>query len=115
MALLKKIVTKHEGVSLTIDTHLSPIVLDADVAGFEKIVVSYFTVISALDQSDFRMYHTCGANSRDIYMGQEGKSEYPIEAKLSISSAHGPNEFVTKDDLLKAVEGYKELILRALS
>jgi acetylornithine deacetylase/succinyl-diaminopimelate desuccinylase-like protein len=32
----------------------------------------------------------------------------------SILTAHGPNEFVEKADLLEAVEGYKKLILRAL-
>ena len=32
----------------------------------------------------------------------------------SITSAHGPNEHVTKADLLEAVEGYKKLILHAL-
>lgn len=43
--LLKKAVEKHDDVKLTIDTHLPPVLLDADVAGFETIVVSYFTVI----------------------------------------------------------------------
>jgi len=32
----------------------------------------------------------------------------------SIHTAHGPNEFVEKSDLLEAVVGYKKLILRAL-
>jgi acetylornithine deacetylase/succinyl-diaminopimelate desuccinylase-like protein len=36
------------------------------------------------------------------------------EADISIVTAHGPNEFVEKEDLLEAVEGYKKLILRAL-
>jgi hypothetical protein len=44
IALLKETVQKHDGVTLSIDVHLPPVVLDADVGGFEKIVVSYCTV-----------------------------------------------------------------------
>jgi acetylornithine deacetylase/succinyl-diaminopimelate desuccinylase-like protein len=57
------------------------------------------------------------AISSDISMDREGttSSEYQIaNACYSISSAHGPNEHVTKADLLEAVEGYKKLILHAL-
>jgi hypothetical protein len=44
IALLKHTVDKHEGVKLTIDVSLPAVVLDADVEGFDTIVVSYFTV-----------------------------------------------------------------------
>jgi hypothetical protein len=46
IALLKKTVEKDEGVKLTIDVAVPAITLDADVEGFEKIIVSYFTVFS---------------------------------------------------------------------
>jgi hypothetical protein len=44
LALLKATVDKHPGVKLTIDVAHSAIALDADVEGFQTIVVSYFTV-----------------------------------------------------------------------
>jgi hypothetical protein len=44
IALLKSTVEKHEGVKLSIDVSLPAVVLDADVEGFNTIVVSYFTV-----------------------------------------------------------------------
>jgi hypothetical protein len=44
IALLKQTVDKHEGVKMTIDVSLPAVVLDADVEGFDTIVVSYFTV-----------------------------------------------------------------------
>ena len=48
MALLKQTVDKHEGVKMTIDVSLPAVVLDADVEGFDTIVVSYFTVSALL-------------------------------------------------------------------
>jgi acetylornithine deacetylase/succinyl-diaminopimelate desuccinylase-like protein len=60
------------------------------------------------------MYLISEAILNDIYMDLEGR-RHPYVAYSSINSAHGPNEFVTKDDLLEAVEGYKKLILRAVA
>jgi hypothetical protein len=47
-ALLTRTVDAHPGVKLSISVSLPPILLDADVDGFEKIVVSYFTVFFPL-------------------------------------------------------------------
>jgi hypothetical protein len=44
ITLLKKTVDDHPGVKLTIDVSQPAIPLDADVEGFQTIVVSYFTV-----------------------------------------------------------------------
>jgi hypothetical protein len=48
LALLKRTIDAHPGVNLSIDVAYPAILLDADVDGFEKTVVSYFTV-----------YHLC--------------------------------------------------------
>jgi hypothetical protein len=45
LALLRETVDKHPGVKLTIDVAHPAIALDADVEGFQTIVVSYFTVL----------------------------------------------------------------------
>lgn len=44
LAILKATVEKHPGVKLTIDVAVAAIPLDADIEGFDTIVVSYFTV-----------------------------------------------------------------------
>jgi len=44
IALLERTVEKHEGVKLSIEVSLPAVVLDADIEGFDTIVVSYFTV-----------------------------------------------------------------------
>jgi hypothetical protein len=44
IALLKNTVEKHDGVKLSIEVSLPAVVLDADIEGFDTIVVSYFTV-----------------------------------------------------------------------
>jgi hypothetical protein len=46
IALLKHTVDEHDGVKMTIDVSQPAVVLDADVEGFDTIVVSYFTVQS---------------------------------------------------------------------
>lgn len=55
VALLKSVVDKHEGVKMTIDVSLPAVVLDADVEGFDTIVVSYFTDVPHL-RGDFKRY-----------------------------------------------------------
>jgi hypothetical protein len=45
IALLKRTIDAHPGINLSIDIALPAILLDTDVNGFEKIVVSYFTVL----------------------------------------------------------------------
>ena len=72
--LLKKTVEKHDDVKLTIDTHLPPVLLDADVTGFETIVVSYFTVNLGLCLANFRMCLTCVETSKDIFTDLEGSA-----------------------------------------
>jgi hypothetical protein len=118
MALLKATVEKHPGVKLTIDVALPAIPLDVDIEGFDTIVVSYFTVSLNLLVSNIRTLRICTAILSDTYTALGGAFHELMQNPLipcSIFTAHGPNEFVTKADLLEAVEGYKKLILRALN
>lgn len=103
IALLKKTIEAHDGVKMDIEVAVSPVALDSDVPGFEKIVVSYSTVQLNLDV----------ANKQDV-ANLDGDFKRYLYGPGSITTAHGPNEFVQKSDLLEAVEGYKKLLLRAL-
>ena len=69
ISLLKNTVGAHEGVKLDIDVAASPILLDADVDGFETIVVSYFTVLIYLFWGlTCRMLPVCMGISSVIFM-----------------------------------------------
>ncbi|GMF14830.1 unnamed protein product [[Candida] boidinii] len=70
-----------------------PTFLDYEVPGFETYIASYFTDIPNLTQRGFKRY---------------------LYGPGSILVAHGANEFVKVDDLINAVEGYKNLTIYAL-
>ncbi|KAH8147452.1 uncharacterized protein LAJ45_08608 [Morchella importuna] len=70
-----------------------PVVLDSDVEGFEKAVMSYGTDIP----------HLKGDHKKYLY------------GPGSITTAHSDHEFVMVSDLEEAVEGYKKLVLHALN
>jgi hypothetical protein len=68
MALLKQTVDKHEGVKMTIDVSLPAVVLDADVEGFDTIVVSYFTVSALSVRANLQdVPHLRGEFKRYLY------------------------------------------------
>lgn len=73
---------------------LRPQFLDYDVPGFDSIVVAYTTDVPNL---------TLPLKKRFLY------------GPGSIHVAHGDDEFVSNQDLLDAVDGYKRLIGHALS
>ncbi|MCJ1356421.1 MAG: hypothetical protein MMC33_006416 [Icmadophila ericetorum] len=69
-----------------------PIDIDADVEGFENIIVNYGTDIPNLE----------GEHRRHLY------------GPGSILVAHSDDEAITMEDLESAVEGYEKLVLSAL-
>ncbi|OQO08911.1 hypothetical protein B0A48_05801 [Cryoendolithus antarcticus] len=72
-----------------------PIVIDADVPGFESITVNYGTDIPNFDKT------------------VEGQKRY-LYGPGSILVAHSDHEAVTERELVNAVDGYKTLILHAM-
>lgn len=85
--------SEEEGLSVEfLGGAYGPVHMDADVEGFETITVNYGTDIPNLK----------GEHKRYLY------------GPGSILVAHGPNEHVEVEDLERAVEDYKKLILATL-
>jgi acetylornithine deacetylase len=74
----------------------SPVDIDADVPGFESIIVNYGTDIPNLKQT------------------VDGQKRY-LYGPGTILVAHSDHEALTEDQLTGAVTGYEKLILHALS
>lgn len=74
----------------------SPVDIDADVSGFESIIVNYGTDIPNLKQT------------------VDGQKRY-LYGPGTILVAHSDHEALTEDQLTGAVDGYEKLILHALS
>lgn len=93
----EKIIDKYRPIAKDIKFEVEvtddPVSLDYDVEGFNTIIASYATDIPKLDHRGFKRY---------------------LYGPGSILVAHGDNEYVTAESLLKAVEDYKVLVLNAL-
>lgn len=94
LRLVHSVVEGVDHVELLNTIGLDPQFLDYDVPGFESIVVAYNTDVPHL---------TLPLKKRFLY------------GPGSILVAHGDNEFISNQDLLDAVDGYKRLIGHALS
>mgnify|MGYP003366430543 CR=1 FL=1 len=95
--VVEKIVKKYESSAkephFEIKVTDDPTFLDYEVEGFETYIASYATDIPKLDHKDFKRY---------------------LYGPGSILVAHGDDEYVTADSMLKAVEDYKKLVLHSL-
>lgn len=95
--VVEQIVSKYESSAKKLRLELGvaddPTFLDYDVEGFETYIASYATDIPKLDQKGFKRY---------------------LYGPGSILVAHGDNEYVTAESMLKAVDDYKTLVLHAL-
>lgn len=94
LSLIHSVVDDIEHVQPVNAYGLHPQFLDYDVPGFDSIVVAYTTDIPNL---------TIPLKKRFLY------------GPGSIHVAHGDNEFVSNEDLLDSVQGYKKLVLHSLS
>lgn len=94
---IKKIIAKYEPLAEDLKYKVmitdQPVTLDSEVEGFETYIASYATDIPKLDHKNFKRY---------------------LYGPGSILVAHGPNEYVAAESLLKAVEDYKKLVLFSL-
>lgn len=95
--VVEEIVEKYRSVAKDINFKVAatadPVSLDHTVDGFETYIASYATDIPNLKHRGFKRY---------------------LYGPGSILVAHGDNEYVTAESLLKAVEDLKKLVLHSL-